>query len=216
MADARSRLLARAAASGDLQAEARALVERVRRGDLTQERLELAAYCGHEGARVACPEAGWSWPLLPSTFARHEQHEAFFGFANGLQRWAFAKGVPGGAAGWVLARAALAGCRAVVASLFQRNEPLGSPWVLEVLEAGEDWCDEPTSKNEDKWTIYYGCLVGEGPAVPWSFVPPFEVANPSSGHFAECVMHQRREIGDQPVREGICSALTAWALGEAR
>ncbi|MCW8137454.1 MAG: hypothetical protein KIT58_00945 [Planctomycetota bacterium] len=29
------------------------LLERVRVGDLTQERLELAAYCGHEGARRA-------------------------------------------------------------------------------------------------------------------------------------------------------------------
>ena len=33
--------------------EAAYLRERVRVGDLTQERLELAAYCGHEGARRA-------------------------------------------------------------------------------------------------------------------------------------------------------------------
>ena len=33
--------------------EAAYLLERVRVGDLPRERLELAAYCGHEGARRA-------------------------------------------------------------------------------------------------------------------------------------------------------------------
>ena len=36
--------------SGSVEDEAAYLRERVRVGDLTQERLELAAYCGHEGA----------------------------------------------------------------------------------------------------------------------------------------------------------------------
>ena len=35
------------------------LLERVRVGDLSQERLELAAYCGHEGAREALGEEGF-------------------------------------------------------------------------------------------------------------------------------------------------------------
>ena len=39
--------------TGSVEDEAAYLRERVRVGDLTQERLELAAYCGHEGARVA-------------------------------------------------------------------------------------------------------------------------------------------------------------------
>ena len=37
--------------TGAVEDEAAYLLERVRVGDLTQERLELAAYCGHEGAR---------------------------------------------------------------------------------------------------------------------------------------------------------------------
>ncbi|MBX3467761.1 MAG: hypothetical protein KF878_12830 [Planctomycetes bacterium] len=37
--------------TGSPDDEAAYLLERVRVGDLTQERLELAAYCGHEGAR---------------------------------------------------------------------------------------------------------------------------------------------------------------------
>lgn len=40
-------------ASGSVEDEAACLRERVRVGDLTQGRLELAAYCGHEGAGVA-------------------------------------------------------------------------------------------------------------------------------------------------------------------
>lgn len=47
------RSLARRADSGDLDSQARSLLERVRAGTLTRERLELAAYCGHEGARAA-------------------------------------------------------------------------------------------------------------------------------------------------------------------
>ncbi len=39
--------------TGSVEDEAAWLKERVRVGDLTQERLEFAAYCGHEGARRA-------------------------------------------------------------------------------------------------------------------------------------------------------------------
>ena len=39
--------------TGSVEDEAAYLRERVRVGDLTQERLELAAYCGHEGATRA-------------------------------------------------------------------------------------------------------------------------------------------------------------------
>jgi len=40
--------------SGSVVDEARYLQERVRVGNLTKERLELAAYCGHEGASRLC------------------------------------------------------------------------------------------------------------------------------------------------------------------
>ena len=51
MSDARLRELERRwRESGSTEDEAAYLRERVRVGDLTQERLELAAYCGHEGA----------------------------------------------------------------------------------------------------------------------------------------------------------------------
>ncbi|MCA9642758.1 MAG: hypothetical protein KC492_18805 [Myxococcales bacterium] len=54
MTDSRLQELKRAwEASGSVEDEAAYLRERVRVGDLTQERLELAAYCGHEGAQIA-------------------------------------------------------------------------------------------------------------------------------------------------------------------
>lgn len=61
MADLRQRTLARAAAAGDVEAQARELLERVRAGTLTRERLELAAYCGETVCRLAL-----SWPAMPT------------------------------------------------------------------------------------------------------------------------------------------------------
>jgi hypothetical protein len=54
MSDAKLRELERRwKETGTVEDEAAYLLERVRVGDLSRERLELAAYCGHEGARRA-------------------------------------------------------------------------------------------------------------------------------------------------------------------
>ena len=54
MADAKLRDLERRwKETGSPDDEAAYLLERVRVGDLSRERLELAAYCGHEGSRRA-------------------------------------------------------------------------------------------------------------------------------------------------------------------
>lgn len=58
MPDERTRNLERAAAQGDVDAEAKLLLERVRAGDLFEERLKLAAYLGHEAAVVALDSPG--------------------------------------------------------------------------------------------------------------------------------------------------------------
>lgn len=63
MSDVKLRHLERtASASGDLEARARVLVARLRSGDLTHERLELAAYCGDEAAREIAPLSGIKHP----------------------------------------------------------------------------------------------------------------------------------------------------------
>ena len=48
--------------SGSPEDEAAYLLERVRVGDLEKEKLELAAYCGHEGARLALGDEA---PVFP-------------------------------------------------------------------------------------------------------------------------------------------------------
>jgi hypothetical protein len=55
--DERLRKLEREAAQGDASATARLLVERVRLGELSDERLRLAAYLGHPTAREAVGDA---------------------------------------------------------------------------------------------------------------------------------------------------------------
>ncbi|MCW8139327.1 MAG: hypothetical protein KIT58_10540 [Planctomycetota bacterium] len=57
MTDQRLRALERDALHGDVEAQARLLLERVRVGDLTEERLRLAAYLGDERARLALGES---------------------------------------------------------------------------------------------------------------------------------------------------------------
>jgi len=49
--------------TGSVEDEARYLLERVRVGDLEREKLELAAYCGHEGAQAAL---GCNGHVVPS------------------------------------------------------------------------------------------------------------------------------------------------------
>ena len=53
MTDERQRELERQASSGDVQAEVKLLLERVRAGELTEDQLRLAAFLGHEPAGSA-------------------------------------------------------------------------------------------------------------------------------------------------------------------
>lgn len=63
--DARLRQLQREASTGDLQARAKLLLGRVRAGELSEERLRLAAYLGDPASREAlgegAPEALQNW-----------------------------------------------------------------------------------------------------------------------------------------------------------
>lgn len=60
--------------TGAVEDEAAYLLERVRAGDLTQERLELAAYCGHEaaGCAVSLPRSSWDYLRLGMQTASSE------------------------------------------------------------------------------------------------------------------------------------------------
>ena len=101
--------------------EAAYLLERVRVGDLEKEKLELAAYCGHEGARLALGDEA-----LPTALTCEEDpsSDSIRSWAAGLRRWD----------GECSARAALAVAVASQA-LLEGSEPLGHPSCLEQAEA---------------------------------------------------------------------------------
>lgn len=95
MTDQRLRDLERDAAHGDLQARARLLLERVRVGELTEDKLRLAAHLGDEAACAALGTGGqrlvmnadwfrgltpWSpalavWALAEACASRHEPED---------------------------------------------------------------------------------------------------------------------------------------------
>ena len=95
--------------TGSPDDEAAWLLERVRVGDLTQERLELAAYCGHEGARRAVGQCG---------------PEGALAWAQGLARW-----------GRAPCSAAALACARDVCSYWESG--LGSSLPLDALERAQ-------------------------------------------------------------------------------
>ena len=91
MTDQRLRRLEReVAASPSPEAEAALLRERLRAGTLSLERLELAAYCGHEGARLLTPAREWSEAMRkglvtpPGVLLVPDQLDDW---VSGLSRW---------------------------------------------------------------------------------------------------------------------------------
>lgn len=86
MTDQRLRDLERDAAHGDLQAQVRLPLERVRVGDLTEERLRLAAYLGDE---VACLALGDVPRLLVTMDA--EWFRCLIPWSPALAVWALAE-----------------------------------------------------------------------------------------------------------------------------
>lgn len=121
MADSRLRQLQRDAASGgDLEAEARFLLERVRVGKLPAERLELAAYLGDPAARLAVSVPGPD-PTAPWT------RDELAGWVVGLRRWGKVSCV----------RAAVAAARLAL-PVWERQFPQDDR-PHRVLGVAEDW-----------------------------------------------------------------------------
>lgn len=120
--------------TGAPQDEAAWLNERVRMGELSRERLELAAYCGHEAARRVIGASVVAAPRAPAELVElfSEEVADLEWFIRGLARW----GVP-----WC-ARAALAIGRHVL--------PLAGPFEDEAaaaLRATETWLRCPCEEH---------------------------------------------------------------------
>jgi len=90
LSDARLRELEKDAARGEPGAQVRLLVERMRTGGLTQERVELAAYCGDTAARMATGTLCPGGPDGGHTGFCDEQcgvYVSFPSWARALSRW---------------------------------------------------------------------------------------------------------------------------------
>lgn len=175
---------------------ARVLVERLRAGTLTIERLELAAYCGDHDARQVA--------------ATGEPEEDFHEFAHGLERW----GVD------VRRRAALAVARRIVGSweeerlararravrAFEGAITLdATKYPRLAIEAGEAWLACPCDEHLQRWNaaVYE---VGRRLPAESRWVP----CEDEVGHLH--LSHASHRIPQRDARQAIERALIAWAL----
>jgi hypothetical protein len=130
VADIRLRELERGAAQGDLESRARLLAARVRAGDLDPRRLDLAAYLGDPGARLATQTT----PTEPGPQAVL------------LSTWA------GGLTGWgaeVCVRAALVAAAAALPAWesWQLATYAPADHVGRAIERVAAWLEEPTPET---------------------------------------------------------------------
>lgn len=197
MGDARLRELERRARTGDPQAEAEQLLARVRSGTLSRERLELAAYCGHEGALAVAPPdpISLAWISAPS-----------------LDRWLE------GLTGWpwrevLLVRAARAASGLATEHALAPLRGSGlmhfTP-ALRVEGACDEWLIQPTDERFGAWEAVWRSVEGH----PWPWLPePSTSLVPGLGCAQRTIGAAARAVTGWGVRRRIERALTAWALG---
>lgn len=220
--DAQLRTLARAAAAGDVEAQARELLERVRAGTLATERLELAAYAGHRAAqlalgvgRCACgaPRAhDWRGPEKVCPVCT-------------LERWAMrlCETWEGHEACWqVAARAALAAAAYVVGRMAAPGHTYrGFRGAQPLVTAGRAWLASPENGERDAWARRWLDINATDDEYPpgvrtssWCPAPPgTDTLRDYPGRIRNC--GYAVGSGDDDVRAAVQQALIAWALGPA-
>ncbi len=209
MADQRLRDLERDATHGDLQARARLLRERLRVGDLAEERLRLAAYLGDEAARSACGDAAAVFVLtLPDEPTDVTVSERTHG------EWVRQLLALGGRAG--LARAVVAGLRVAdqrrgllasgasySRSLFRQALDDLEAWAARFDEASLERCRRHA--DGDDWF--------ERAAARIAVCGDDEVVFNVMAVFSACAMGPGgRPAGVGPMQAAIVAALVPWAL----
>jgi hypothetical protein len=217
VADERLRALERAA-QDDPSRSAELLVARMRRGDLTRERVELAAYCGHEAARlVVDPDhrVGTYFHLPPTADRPHGIHGdgvPLRDTVSDLARW--------GAS--VLVRASVAAARAAYA-----RWALGAHAyrAFHAIRAAEEWlacpCDGHRSLCDGENN---GGVAADAPWAGAMLMAVLVAAMPPTG---DHVGHVRSYVldtvdsaaaiaGEAAVRDAIRSSLASWALSSER
>lgn len=231
--DARLRSLERSAASGDLDSQARSLLERVRAGTLSRERLELAAYCGHEVAREALGGAGLVLTgkdgagrpvdLFEAGPSVHRVH--FWPWVEGLERWRMLHAP-------VMAAVAAARLAATREERGQHYADCPDSWtprdracpacvaaidsrLRRAVGAAEAWCGSPCDRYHTEWAnrAHNDRSLS---APKWLPCPPdtgLACATQSSYYEAIRASIEFCAKGIPPVREAICDSVSRWALG---
>ncbi len=175
--------------TGSTEDEAAYLLERVRVGDLDQEKLELAAYSGHEGARLALGDAA---PQVSDDFGAWFQ-------------------------GLVEAGYPVTGCVCVSVAHLAREQGKGSDAegaqaalrrAEERLAHGHEACPAATPRSLD---------FGVATERDWSFRVAALLADHahgyvSSGRVPAALRIALARLGEQQSRERISIELTSWAL----
>ena len=146
MADDQLRNLARRyRETGDPADEAAWLRERVRSGELASDRLELAAYLGHQPAHLAGAAArAPTWAAIHTeqlTRIKDPGKATLLTRKQFATRWLQAAGPPSRE---VLTRIALAPAR-----LMLERTPEHDPLVAAAVTAAADWADDPREDSEE-------------------------------------------------------------------
>jgi hypothetical protein len=210
MPDARFRSLQRQAAQGDLQAQGRLLLERVRAGDLDPDGLRLAAYLGDPGAREAL---GADAPAAPPD----------------LGDWAVGIAPSGAGARdpWTreaLARVAAAAARAALPAWEEQHPNDRLP--RRTVEAIEEWILCPCEDHAEA-ALHCSRSTREEEGTGWlerilEALPPREALLAvqraariplSPAAMPSVVMCAARATSEETIRAAIREALLPWALG---
>lgn len=185
--------------------EAAYLAERVRVGDLTSERLSLAAYVGHPAAAKAIGDGPSDTLLDPIELV------------EGLERWGRA----------VTVRACVAAATSIL-RWWERDHPTDGS-VARTLEAVRAWTDCPCSSHADaargeageiptyaenagRWSERAAeAAWGAVRAIAWE--PPPQEIDQAPG-LADAVVFAQEVVGDdEALRQHIMRAIAEWALG---
>ena len=137
--------------TGSVEDEAAFLLERVRVGELTQERLELAAYCGHPASQAAVGEAGLRRQAAALRDVQpwlKQDASQFFGMCTGPVETEWKRRLAD--AEWIYGLGLWGKAVAVRASLLITAQlPLAAPAAREAVRAAEAWLESPDSSSTD-------------------------------------------------------------------
>lgn len=235
MTDARLRAAERTAATdASPEAQAALLRERLRAGTLDPARLELAAYCGHEGAREALGLDPWGGfpryaedppPFTAQDGSRYEfvAVQTDLAPAYALRPWV------AGLARWgdeALTRAAVAAARVALPVWEQAVGPNPGLERRAALDAAESLLAQTAPDPIDPFARQRAWLDAINPStytfrthaltperfLMWAWLTWMPAPSVTPTRRASEIAAAAQVAGEQPVREAIQHALCAWAL----